>query len=85
MTQCPRVEDLNKIIFTFEENSTEHDNLKNALTDDVFPHLRGNQIFEFGVRFSLEKLVCGRLSGKGKRGHGVHDEVDPQHLDRAQR
>ena len=34
---------------TFEEDSAEDDYLEETLTDDVFPHLGGDQVLEFGV------------------------------------
>jgi hypothetical protein len=32
---------------TFEEDGTEDNNLKEALRDDVFPHLGGDKVFKF--------------------------------------
>jgi hypothetical protein len=51
------------------------------LTDDEFPHLVGDETFTLGIGLALEELFTGGLSGEGKRGEGVHDKVDPQHLD----
>ena len=70
---------------TFEEDSAEDYDLEEALTDDVFPHLRGDQVLEFGVGLAGQKLFSWRFGCEGQWGHGVHNEVDPQHLDGAQR
>ena len=70
---------------TFEEDSAEDDYLEEALTDDVFPHLGGDQVLEFGVGLAGQEFFGWGFGCEGERGHGVHDEVDPQHLDGAQR
>ena len=51
------------------------------MEDDKFPHLGGDKAFSLGVGFSLEEFVAGGLGGEGEGGEGIHDEVDPQHLD----
>ena len=55
------------------------------MRNEEFPHLDGDKSFALGVRFSLEQLVAWRLSGKSERGQGIHDKVDPQHLDGVER
>jgi len=32
----------------------------------------------------IQHGVCGRLGGQGQRSQGVHDQVEPQHLDGGQ-
>jgi len=66
---------------TLEEEDAEDGDLCQSLTDDELPHLVGDEAFTLGDGLALEELVTGGLGGEGQRGEGVHDEVDPQHLD----
>jgi hypothetical protein len=79
-----KVQDLNKQKYTFEENGSKNNDLKRALSNNVLPHVRGNQILETRVRFSFEKIIAWRFSGEGERSKSVHNEVDPQHLNGAE-
>lgn len=65
---------------TFEEDGSQKNDLPNSLADDVLPHVGSNQTLESWIWFSLKKVFSWRLSGQGQRGEGIHDEVDPQHL-----
>ena len=51
---------------TFEEDSAEDYDLEEALTDDVFPHLRGDQVLEFGVGLAGQKLFSWRFGCEGQ-------------------
>ena len=57
------IQDLNNNFSTFEKDGTKDNDLKETLHDDVFPHFRGDQVFEFTVGFSGKEFVCGRLGG----------------------
>ena len=52
--------------------------------DDVLPHLGGDEVFEFRVGLSGQQLFCWWFSGEGEGSHGVHDQVDPEHLNGAE-
>ena len=80
MRECQRFQDLNSGGNTLEEDGAEDGNLKQALTDDELPHLVGDESFSLGVWLSLEEFVTWGFSGKGEGGEGIHDQVDPQHL-----
>ncbi len=81
MTGCRRFQGLHREGVTFEEDGAEDENLQGALSDDVLPHVGGDQVLEPGVGLALKELVTGGLGSKGERGECVHDEVHPEHLD----
>jgi hypothetical protein len=43
----------------------------------MLPHVGSDEGLVSGIRFALEELVRGRLSGEGQGGQGVHDQVHP--------
>ena len=83
--ECQRVRGLNREGNTFEEEYTEDTDLNQTLTDDEFPHLISDEAFTLRVGLSFEQFITRRLSGKSERSKGIHDEVDPQHLNRVER
>ncbi len=76
---------LHRVKSTFEEDGTEDNDLQQTLSDNVLPHVSSDQTLKLRVGLSGEKLIGGRLGGQCQGGQGVHDEVDPQHLDGTQR
>ena len=43
--------------------------------------LPGDECFCSSVRLPLEQIWSWQLSGQGQGGKGVHDQVNPEHLD----
>ena len=80
MTECRRFRALSLEKGTSEEDGAEDEDLEGALSDDVLPHVGSNQALEARIRFAFEKVITGRLSCEGERGQGVHDQIDPKHL-----
>ena len=71
------------MIVTLEEDGSKNDNLQASLKNDIFPHVGSDEVLESGVRGSLEEIITWGFSGEGEGGEGVHDEVDPEHLNGA--
>ena len=46
--------------------------------------LPGDERLRPSVRLPLEQIWSWHLSGQGQGGKGVHDQVDPQHLNSLQ-
>jgi len=51
------------------------------VAQDVLHHGPGDQRLVAAVRSAQQQRLGGRLGGQSERRQGVHDEVDPQHLD----
>jgi len=68
-----------------EEEDQKDDLLVSNLTDDVFPHSRGDDFIPFGnslgILGQLLHLLWGWLSSEGEGSKDVHHNVDPQKLD----
>lgn len=67
-----------------EDEDADDNDLEDGLPDDVFHHVSGNDVVVAAVRLAFQKLVSRSLGSESKGGKGVHDEVDPQHLDRGE-
>jgi len=66
-------------IFSLEEEEKEPGDLVNRLENDVSPHnLVDNHVGLLGREAT--DVCMRRLSGEGKSGESVHDQVDPEHL-----
>jgi hypothetical protein len=52
-----------------------------TLADNVSPHGCSDYLLISCIGFLEEKFIAGGFSGEGKGCEGVHDEVDPEHLD----
>ena len=50
------------------------------MAEDVAPHFIGHQCLLASIWLAFEELGGGALSGQGKGGEGVHDEVHPEQL-----
>ena len=78
-----RVSDFGQELFSCEGDGEQDDHLVDGLSHDVFEHVAVDHVLVFGVRRSIEQFGSGRLRGQSQRGQTVHDQVYPQHLDRA--
>jgi len=67
-----------------QEDKKDND-LEGGLSNDVSPHSRSDNSFEPSVWLSLEEFGGWSFSGKSQSSHGVHDQVNPKHLDGFQR
>ena len=68
-----------------KENNDKHDDLEEALPDNVSPHYRRHDVLRLRVGPLAQQLGCWRLRREGQCCHRVHDEVHPQHLDGRER
>lgn len=74
-----------KDLITLEEDNSKYQTLVDSVENDDSPHLGSNDVLFSRVGHSLQQLIGGRLGGQGKGSKGIHDQVDPQHLDRSER
>lgn len=68
-----------------KNDNDEHDHLVDGVTEDVSPHDIGDDLSVLMVRRSLENILFRRLGGECESSEGVHDKVDPEHLDGVER
>lgn len=66
---------------TGKEQREDDDELVHGVTQNVLHHGPGDEGLVAAVGFTQQQGLCGRFGGQSKRRQGVHDEVDPQHLD----
>lgn len=64
-----------------EHDNHEDSNLVDSVTEDISPHDWGDDRVVLIVWLSLEDLHGWWFSGKGESAEGVHDQVNPEHLD----
>ena len=69
-----------KPVFAACKNKEHNDNLVESLAEDVPPHDFVHNLVGFGFRFAVEKILAGRLSSEGESCKGIHNQVDPKHL-----
>lgn len=55
-----------------------------SVTEDISPHDWGDDSVVFIVWLSLEDLHGWWFSGKGESSEGIHDQVNPEHLNGSQ-
>lgn len=67
-----------------EQENGQNEDLINSMSDNVSPHDWGNHVLSLSVGFSVEQIWSGFLSGEGERGEGIHDQVNPEHLNGVQ-
>mmetsp|Transcript_14331 Transcript_14331/g.48991 ORF Transcript_14331/g.48991 Transcript_14331/m.48991 type:complete len:276 (+) Transcript_14331:626-1453(+) len=68
-----------------EDKEREHNQLPRGMQDHVSHHrLRKNSLIT-GVRLPPQELVSRIFGGERQGSKGVHDQVDPEHLDSIQR
>lgn len=51
------------------------------MSQDIFGHGSGDESLGSAVRLPLQQLHAWQLGGQRQRGQGVHNQIDPQHLD----
>ena len=66
---------------TLEEQQKNDKNLVEGMSNNIFPHRLRDEGLRPAVGLALQQFVARQLSRQGERGKGVHDQVDPQHLD----
>ena len=64
-----------------EKKNDQHNNLIDGLTKDISPHDTIDEVLVSAIGLSLEEFIFGGFSGKGQRSKGIHDKIDPEHLD----
>ena len=74
-----------KQLLTIEEDPKHHSELVESLPEDVLGHGGGYQRRGSAVRFSQQQLWSRELRSEGQTGEGVHDQVDPEHLNSLER
>lgn len=67
-----------------EDENAEHDQLVDALADDVPPHHLGDEVVASADRWPLHHRVIGGLRRQRQGTEGVHDQVHPQQLHNGQ-
>lgn len=67
---------------TAEKNDENDRKLENSLTNDVLKHLLRNNVFISAVWMSIQEFLCWWFSCQCQAGQGIHNKVDPEHLDR---
>ena len=67
-------------ISTGEEHNDKDGSLIDALTDDVSPHDWGNDDIVSAIGRLVEEVITGGFSSKSEGSEGVHDQVNPEHL-----
>lgn len=65
---------------TGKKHDQKHDDLVNALADNVTPHRWIHNLLETGLGLTLKKRLGGWLSRQSQSSESVHDKVNPQHL-----
>src|SRR5260221_13258063 len=70
-----------KDLFVCEVEDKNQDNLIYGLADNLLIHVDAEQGGGLTVRGAIESGRISGIGGKGERGKGVHDEVNPQQLD----
>jgi len=68
-----------------EHNDHEHNDLVNSVAENVSPHDWGDDKVILLVWGSKEDFIGWWFSGKGESAEGIHDQVDPEHLDGSKR
>ena len=71
-------------LLTIEEDTKHHSQLVEGLAEDILGHGGGYQRRGSAVRFSQQQVWSWKLCGESKAGEGVHDQVDPEHLNSLQ-
>ncbi len=70
---------------TVEEERDEYDELEGGVHRYELEHRARDQVLRATVRLSEQQRLCGQLGCERERGHRVHYQVHPEHLDRFQR
>jgi hypothetical protein len=58
------------------------DKLEDGLPDDHLPHVGGDEGGLLALGRAVENLLSRGIDSKGESSKGIHDEIDPEELDR---
>jgi hypothetical protein len=72
---------LTHLAWEVEHDDHEDNDLVDSVAEDVSPHDWGDDEVVLLVWLSKEDVIGWWLSGKGESAEGIHDQVDPEHLD----
>jgi hypothetical protein len=72
-------------VLTSKDDGVNDSNLVNGVTKEMLNHFSGDNIFISSVGSSLKQVLLGWFGGKSKSTKGVHNQVNPQKLDRFKR
>jgi hypothetical protein len=67
-----------------EDNDDQNNDLINSMSEDISPHNFVHDGVIFVHWLSFKNVFSWWFSGKSKGGKGVHDKVNPKHLDGVQ-
>jgi hypothetical protein len=67
-------------VFSSEDQGHHHWKLEDTLSNDMLQHGLGNDVLISGMGTSFKKTLLRVFGCEGKRGKGIHDQVDPKHL-----
>lgn len=68
-----------------DEHSQKDNELVYSLAEDVSPHDIVNNLFGLASWLAFHECIVRWLSSEGKCSEGVHDKVNPEHLDGGKR
>lgn len=68
-----------------EDADGEDDNLIDGMSENISPHDLVDDGSRFGVWSSVQNIVHWWLGCQGEGTEGIHDKVNPEHLDGVQR
>jgi len=71
----------NNSSLTNKNNDDQNNNLIESMSKDVSPHKFRHDWCIFVIRLSSENIISWWFSGKSESSEGIHDKVDPKHLD----
>lgn len=72
-------------ILSDAEKKDQDDELVESLSEDVSPHDCIDDLGGLACWLAIQEGIIRRLSGKGECSEGVHDQVDPKHLNGSER
>jgi hypothetical protein len=72
-------------VFSSKDNGVNDGNLVNGVTKEMLNHFSGNNVFISSVGSSLKQVLLGWFGSQSKSTKGVHNQIDPQELDRFKR
>lgn len=64
-----------------EDENDQNYELEDGLADDVLEHGGRDDVLVSGMGSTVQQFLSGLLGCQSKRGKGVHDQIDPEHLD----
>lgn len=70
----------NNCSLTNKNNDDQNNDLIESMSKDVSPHKFGHDWCIFVIRLSSENIISWWFSGESESCEGIHDKVDPEHL-----